>query len=315
MSFQWILESGRPVMTAELCPPKGTDLGSFMTKAALLKGIVDAVNLTDNQRSVMRLSSLFASHIIHMTGLEPIMQLSCRDRNRLALQSDLLGANSLGIKNILCLTGDNVKAGDHPDAKPVFDLTSVGLLKAIRQLNSGKDLAENKLEGCTNFFSGAVVNPNVPNIDNEVEKMQRKIDSGAYFFQTQAVYERSNLERLKESMEKRKIKTKLLVGILLLKSAKNVHFLNRMVPGVKIPLSYAEEFEKLDPTPETLALHKDHLSISIALRQMNEYVSFGDGFHLMTIHREELLRPLISAYNQKRSVDLEDLTMLARRTP
>ena len=188
-SLQERLEAGKFVVTTEMEPPKGTDLTEFLSTAALLKGKVHAVNVTDNQRAIMRLSSVGGASVLAREGLEPILQLTCRDRNRMALQSDLLAAWVLGIRNVLTMTGDPVDAGDHPMAKPVFDISSAALLQMIGQLNSGNDAAGHPLEGKTDFFCGATVNPCVEPLEPELKRFEEKVAAGARFFQTQAIYD------------------------------------------------------------------------------------------------------------------------------
>src|SRR5947207_4470540 len=192
------LEAGKFVITTEMEPPKGTDLSQFLSTAALLKDKVHAVNVTDNQRAIMRLSSVGGSALLIRQGLEPILQVTCRDRNRLALQSDLLTAWVLGVRNVLAMTGDPVEAGDHPMAKPVFDVSSAALLQMIGQLNSGNDAAGHPLEGKTDFFCGATVNPCVEPLEPELKRFEEKVAAGARFFQTQAIYDLDAFARFME---------------------------------------------------------------------------------------------------------------------
>ena len=200
MSFSSKLRSGKFLITAEISPPKGTDTSSMLRDSALLEDIVDAVNVTDNQRAVMRMSPLAACSILQGKGLETIIHITCRDRNRLALQSDLIGAFSLGIRNVLVMTGDHTSKGDHEGAKPVYDLDSVQLLGMIQKLGQGFDLCGNELSGRTDFCAGAVTNT----ILNEVGliKFRKKIQMGAIFFQTQAVFDvRGFVEFMEETSE------------------------------------------------------------------------------------------------------------------
>jgi len=227
------LESGRFVITAEICPPRGTDVASFIEKARLLRGKVAAANVTDNQRAVMRLSSLACSVLLLNEGIDPVFQVTCRDRNRLAIQSDILGAWVLGVKNVLALTGDHVAFGDHREAKAVFDIDSVQLVGVINTLNQGRNMKETELRGKTGFYIGAVVAPEADPWEPEEIKFEKKLASGATFFQTQAIFDMDRFKRFFEKAEK--TGAKVLGGILLLKSAKMAHYLNNNVPGVTVP--------------------------------------------------------------------------------
>src|SRR6058998_887170 len=206
------LEAGKFVITTEMKPPKGTDLSQFLYTAALLKDKVHAVNVTDNQRAIMRLSSLGGATLLIREGLEPILQVTCRDRNRLALQSDLLAAWVLGIKNVLVMTGDPVEAGDHPMAKPVFDLGSTSLLNLIAQLNAGSDGAEHPLEGKSDFFCGATVNPCLEPLEPELQRFAEKVEAGARFFQTQAIYDLEAFARFIEFA--RRLPVYIIAGLI-----------------------------------------------------------------------------------------------------
>ncbi|MBA3060838.1 MAG: 5,10-methylenetetrahydrofolate reductase, partial [Nitrospirae bacterium] len=241
MSFRDILNSGKFVVTAEVGPPKGTDIKEMIHHMEILKGKVDAVNVTDNQSAVMRICSMAVSKIAMEHGLEPIFQMTCRDRNRIGLQSDLLGANILGIKNVLCMTGDHVSAGDHKGAKPVYDVESVQLLKIVDGLNNGKDMSGNELKGATDFFQGAVVTPEANPIEPQLIKFEKKIRAGAKFFQTQAIYD---IEKFKDFMKHaRKFPVKILAGFVVLKSAGMANFLNNNVPGIRVPQSLIDELK------------------------------------------------------------------------
>ncbi|MBN2463097.1 MAG: methylenetetrahydrofolate reductase, partial [Dehalococcoidia bacterium] len=202
MSLREKLQNGKFVVTAEIGPAKGVDIHEFNENADLLKGRIDAVNCTDQQSAVMRLGSLAACHLLNQKGIEPVFQMTCRDRNRIALQSDLLSAYVMGVENVLCLTGDYVTLGDHPDAKPVFDLDSVSLLYAARQLEQGKDLAGKELNGTPKFFLGACVTPGADPVEPQLIKMERKVKAGAQFFQTQAVYEPKIFEAFMKEAKK-----------------------------------------------------------------------------------------------------------------
>lgn len=285
MKFREALESGEFVITAEVGPPKGTHVQEMLDSADLVKGRVHGVNMTDNQSAVMRLSSLVGCQLLKERGVEPIFQLTCRDRNRLALQSDLLGAAALGIENVLALTGDHPTVGDHPSAKAVFDLESVQLLEVIRSLNEGKDMAGNELEGATNFCPGATVTPGSNPPEPQLLKFEKKVEAGAVFFQTQAVYD---LEKFKQFMDyARRFKVKILAGVLLLKSAGMARYLNKKVPGIFVPDELIAELEEA-----TNALQK---GVEIAARQIRELQGICDGAHIMAIGAEEKVPAILDA--------------------
>lgn len=277
------LESGRFTITAEICPPKGTDTASFLEKARLLKGRIAAANVTDNQRAVMRLSSLACSVVLLKEGIDPVFQMTCRDRNRLALQSDIMGAWALGVKNILALTGDHVAFGDHREAKAVFDLDSVQLVKVIDTLNHGKNMKSTELRGSTDFFIGAVVAPEANPWEPEELKFEKKIEAGARFFQTQAIYDMDKYKRFHDVADRKGVK--VLGGILLLKSAKMAHYLNTNVPGVHVPQPLIDE---LEAAPDQL-----EKGIEIAARQLRELKIFSPGAHIMAIGQEESVLKII----------------------
>lgn len=271
-------------VTAEICPPRGTAVDSFIEKARLLKGKIAAANVTDNQRAVMRLSSLACSVLLLREGMEPVFQMTCRDRNRLALQSDILGAWVLGVRNILALTGDHVSFGDHREAKAVYDLDSVQLVRAIDTLNHGRNLKERELLGGTGFFLGAVVAPEAEPFEPEWIKFKKKIEAGARFFQTQAIFDMERFKRFFEDGER--LGAKVLGGILLLKSANMAHYLNKNVPGVRVPQALIDELEKAP-----LQLEK---GIEIAARQLRELKGFCHGAHIMAIGQEESVPRIIA---------------------
>jgi methylenetetrahydrofolate reductase (NADPH) len=271
------LESGQFVITTEMEPPKGTDLSQFLSTAALLKGKVDAINVTDNQRAIMRLSSVGGATLLVREGLEPILQLTCRDRNRMALQSDLLTASVLGVRNVLAMTGDPVDAGDHPMAKAVFDISSAALLELIGQLNLGHDGAGHPLEGKTDFFCGATVNPCVEPLEPELKRFEEKIAAGARFFQTQAIYDLEAFARFIAIA--RKLPVYIIAGLIPLRSVRMAHFLNEKVPGIRVPTAMIERLDRAaDPIECGLAIAAE---IVEALRQLCQ------GIHLMIVGKEK----------------------------
>ncbi len=281
MSFKEALESGKFTVTAEVGPPKGTQIEEMRHHMQLLKGKVDAVNVTDNQSAVMRISSTAVCVIAMQEGLEPILQMTCRDRNRIGLQSDLLGASILGIKNVLCMTGDHVSAGDHKESKPVYDLESVQLLKVVDGLNNGHDMMGNELKGSTDFFQGAVVTPEANPIEPQLMKFEKKVAAGARFFQTQAIYD---MDKFKEFMaHARKFSVKVLAGFVVLKSVGMAKFLNNFVPGIRVP---GELIEELKAAGKEDALNK---GMDICARHIRQLRDDGicDGVHIMAIGMEE----------------------------
>jgi len=281
MTFREILDSGEFVVTAEIGPPKGTDIHEMLHHIELLKGKVHAANVTDNQSAVMRICSMAVCKIVLEHGLEPILQMTCRDRNRIGLQSDLLGAHVLGLRNVLCMTGDHVSAGDHKNAKPVYDVESVQLLTIVDSLNNGKDIAGNELRGNTDFFKGAVVTPESNPLEPQLMKFEKKIKAGAKFFQTQAIYD---IERFKEFMKfARQFSVKILAGIVVLKSAGMASFMNKNVPGIRVP---QELIDELKAAGKEKALDT---GLNIAARHIKQLKEEGicDGVHIMAIGMED----------------------------
>ncbi len=273
MTFCNKIKAGKFLVTSEIGPPKGTEIKEVLDDALLIKGRVDAINVTDLQSSVMRLGSLAVCHLLQDRGIEPIFQITCRDRNRLALQSDLLSAAVLGIENVLALTGDYTTLGDHPEAKPVFDLGSVELLDVVKGLQEGKDMKGNPLKGTPKFCVGAVVNPGADPLEPEIIKMEKKIEAGALFFQTQAVYD---IELFKRFLDAAKhLKTTILAGIVLLKSAGMAKYMNKNVAGVFVPDNLIKEMEETKD--------KSAKSIEIAARLIKELKPLCQGIHIMPI--------------------------------
>jgi len=262
------------VITSEVGPGKGTNL-KFLEEAEILREKVDAFNVTDLQSSVMRLGSLATCHLLIEKGLEPVFQITCRDRNRLALQSDLLSAYVLGIRNVLCLTGDHPVLGDQPESKPVFDLDSISLLKTASDLIDGKDIVGNQLDGKPNFFLGAVVSPCYEPIELQIIKMEKKINAGAKFFQTQAIYDVSNFEKFIKMTEEFNIP--ILGGIVLLKSAGMAKYMNENVAGVSVPEKYIKMMAEAKKEERT------KVSIQIAVEIIKDIKGMCQGIHMMPL--------------------------------
>ena len=288
-SFREALNSGKFVVTSEIAPPKGTNIEKMCHHIDLLKDKVDGINITDHQSSVMRFPSLGGCLHVKEQGGEPILQMTCRDRNQLALQADLFFAYSRGIRNVLCLTGDAVVVGDHKQARDVFELDSSQLLYAIRQLETGIDLGGNELDGAVEFCAGAIVTPEANPIEPQLIKFEKKVEAGAEFFQTQAIYDLDNFKRFMEHA--RKFPVKILAGIVLLTSARMARVMTENVPGIFVP---QELIDELANAPKGEAA-KTGIAIAgrmiAALKQEN----ICDGVHIMAIGREEVVPDILEA--------------------
>ncbi|MCX5712287.1 MAG: methylenetetrahydrofolate reductase [Candidatus Omnitrophica bacterium] len=286
MNFREKLEGGNFLVTSEVGPPKGVDITHLLEEAEIIRARVDAINVTDIQSSVMRLGSLAVSAILKQKGFEPVFQLTCRDRNRLALQSDILSAAALGIENLLLLTGDHTTLGDHPQAKPVFDLDSVQLLQVASLLQQGTDMNSNKLEGQPpKFCMGAVVNPGADPLEPQIIKMEKKLEAGAEFFQTQAVYDIKVFENFLNKAKH--LKARILCGIVLLKSAGMAKFMNKNVAGIFVPDNLIKEMEETKDKPAQ--------SVDIGARLIKELKPMCQGIHIMPIGWNKFVPRLLDA--------------------
>ena len=288
-SLKEVLHSGKFVVTGEIGPPKGTNIEKMMHHIDLLKDKVDAMNVTDHQSSVMRFPSIGGALAVKEQGGEPILQMTCRDRNRLALQAELLFAYTRGIRNVLCLTGDAVPVGDHKMAKGVFDLDSSQLLRTVRQLESGKDMGGNDLDGKVEFCAGAIVTPEADPLEPQLIKFEKKVDSGAEFFQTQAIYDLDNFRRFMDFA--RRFKVKVLAGIILLVSARMAKYMNNNVPGIFVPQTLIDE---LSAAPKGEAL-KVGIEIAARMIRVLKEESICDGVHIMAIGKEEVVPDILNA--------------------
>ena len=282
MTFREKIRSGKFLITSEIAPPKGIDIQDLLRAIEFARGRVDAVNVTDLQSAVMRLGALAVAKSIKDKGIEPIFQITCRDRNRMSLQSELLSAAFFGIDNILALTGDYPTSGDHPEAKPVYDLDSVTLLQAAHSLTLGKDMNGNSLKGTPAFCLGAVVNPGADPIEPEIIKMEKKIEAGAQFFQTQAVFDIGAFENFVSKV--RHLNTTILAGVIVLKSAAMARYLNRHVAGVTVPEEFIREMEG--------AADRVSVSVRIASDLIKGLKPISRGVHIMPIGWDDKL-PLI----------------------
>jgi methylenetetrahydrofolate reductase (NADPH) len=275
------IEAQEFLLTAEVAPPKGGDPVHMLQMASALKGRVHAVNITDGSRAVMRMGSLSAAILLKQGGIEPVCQVACRDRNRIGLQADLLGAHALGIHNVLALTGDPVKAGDNPKAKAVFDLESVRLLQLVSKLNGGVDWNDKKLpDGPTKLLVGAAVDPQLASWSSLQRRFEQKVLAGAQFFQSQLITDFERLEKFMAQIATDYDKP-ILAGIFLLKSAKNAAFINRCVPGVQIPQDIIDRLAQAETPLEE--------GIKIAAEQVKIAQQLCQGVHLMAVKREDLI--------------------------
>jgi methylenetetrahydrofolate reductase (NADPH) len=277
--------AGRFMVTSELNPPKGTNLEPMFERARSLKDYVDAFNITDSHAAKMSISPLATAHLLMDQDIEPIMQMTARDRNRIALQGDLLGAGALGIPNIVFMGGDPPKIGDHPEATGVFDLMSNDVLDAARRLAAGKDLHDNELNGAPEYFLGAVVNPGASDLDTEISKMNAKIEAGAQFLQSQAIYDASSFERFMNRVDG--LNVSILAGIILLKSAKMARYMTENVPGIDVPDALIQEMEDAE--------NKGATSVEIAARIINQIKPLCQGIHIMPLGWEDKIPALLEA--------------------
>ena len=285
--FEEKTRSARFVVTTELTPPKGIDLSEFFAKADALKGCVDAINVTESPRARMAVEPKSVGHLLQDRGIEAIVQITARDRNRIAIQADLLGGSLLGIGNYLFMTGDDPKNGDHKEAKGVFDLTTIEMLNAARTLRSGRDLSGNALHGAPRMFLGSTLNPGSQDLAREVENTWRKIDAGSQFFQTQAIYDTALLARFLDAAKLGDVP--LLAGVIPLKSAKMGVWLNENVPGVRVPAALLEEMERAGPDGEAAK------GIEIAARTVRELRNICRGVHVMAIGWEQRIPEILAA--------------------
>ena len=291
--LQQTLEKNLKVITAELMPPRGGDPIRSLKIAQLLKNKVHAVNVTDGSRAIMRMCSLAMSKLLLENGIEPIMQISCRDRNKIALQSDILGANALGIKNILCITGDSVKAGDQQETKAVHEFEAVRLLKQIQSFNQGIDPTFEQLpDKRTEIFSGAAVDPSCRNQRSLKSRTIKKKEAGANFLQTQIVMDRKCLADFCNEISN-PLEIPVIAGVFLLKSYKNALFINKFVPGANIPENILNRLKDAkNPLQE---------GILIASEQAQDFINIADGIHLMAVKSEHLIPEIL----EKAGLNLE----------
>jgi methylenetetrahydrofolate reductase (NADPH) len=283
--LQKALASGQPALTAEVMPPRGGDPSRSLAAAGALRDWVHAVNVTDGSRAMMRMSSLALCRLLLDAGIEPVLQLACRDRNRIALQAELLGAHALGVRNLLCLTGDPVRAGDQPGARPVNELEAVRLLQLVQQFNGGQDPVQGALpDGPTDLFAGAAADPQSASWSGLKSRLLRKKQAGARFLQTQMVMDADALKRFVGDLAA-PLDLPVLAGVFLLKSARNAAFINRVVPGAHIPQAV---IDRLAAAPDPAAE-----GVAIAAEQVGAYLQIAQGVHLMAIKAEERIPAIL----------------------
>ena len=284
-TFADAIKSGKFLVTAELNPPKGTDLSDMMKKAELLRDYVDAFNLTDSAGANMTMAPIAAAASLKQAGLEPNIQMTSRDRNRIAIQGDMLASAALGVTTIVLMGGDKPDAGDHPEAKGVFDLDTIALIKAASSLNGGKDMMGNELKGATNFCIGATCNPGSSDVDKEVDRMKEKIEFGATFFQTQAVYDLDGFERFMEKASK--LNTPVIAGTIIIKSGQMARWMNENLFGVDVPQDLIDEMDA--------ATDKSAKAIEIGARIVTQLRKSAGGMHMMAIGWENRIPPILEA--------------------
>lgn len=285
MKLSKLFKEGKFVVTGEIGPPKGVDIEQMLQETEHLRGVVDAINVTDIQSSVMRVGSMAICHLLRDRGFEPIFQMTCRDRNRLALQSDLLSAYLLGIENVLCLTGDHNALGDHTDSMPVFDLDSASLLAVAKKLNEGRDMTGNELAGKPDFCLGAVVTPGADPIEPQLMKMKKKRSAGAEFFQTQAVYDTDLFKRFRDRITG--IDAPVMLGLVLLKSVGMAKFMNANVAGVMVPDPLIERMKKASKGD------REKVTADIAAETILALKDYCEGVHLMTLGWDHLVPDIV----------------------
>ncbi len=287
MHLSELIKRGQFVITCEISSPKGVNINEFLNSVDLVKDYVDAINIGDNQRAVMRAGCLSMCHLLKERNIEPVMELTPRDRNRLALQSDLLSAAILGVENVLLLTGHDPSVGDHAEAKPVYDLDSVSLVNTAMTLMQGKDITGHALDGAPNFCFGVMATPGLEPAEPHLAELKEKIAQGAQFIQTQAVYDPEVLERFMESISG--FKVPVLVGHVMLKSASMASFMNSNIPGVNVPEKLILELEGLprEKVSET--------SLQISIDLLKKMKPMCQGIHLMPAGWEKYVPRIVEA--------------------
>ncbi len=274
------------VVTVELTPPKGVDLDKLFSMADALKNQVTAFNLTESHAARMAMDPVAVGHLLLDRGIEPIVQMTARDKNRIAIQASMLGASALGIENLVFMGGDHPKNGDHPEAKPVFDLFASQLINAACALNAGKDFMGNELKGSPGFCVGAVANPGASDLQTEIDNTHRKIDAGAEFFQSQAIYDTGAFE---DFVSRANLSKPILAGVIPIKSVKMAHYMNKHVPGVDIPDHLIKRIADAGEDKQKVA----EISIEITSNTIGELKDVARGVHVMAIGWEDKIPQIL----------------------
>ncbi|MCD6118110.1 methylenetetrahydrofolate reductase [bacterium] len=289
MNLRQLIESEKFIVTAELGPPQSANGNVIRKKAAYFKGLVDAVNITDNQTAIVRFSSIAAAKILLEENVEPVIQMTCRDRNRIAIQSDLLGAFGLGIENVLCLTGDYPTSGNQPEARPVYDMDSIQLIASVTELNRGVFLSGETMKTPPEFLIGGAANPFAPPFEMRIIRLQKKIKAGVHFIQTQPVFDIEMFIKWMDRVNQLGLsrKTAILAGVMPVKSVKALEYMKSQVPGMRIHPSVIERMAQAeDPREEGINLASD------LINQIREIPGIR-GIHLMPLMWESITPRLI----------------------
>ncbi len=287
--LQQKIDNGDFIITCELTPPKGTDLTALFAKADMLRHQITAFNLTESHAARMAMDPTAVAHLLLDRGIEPIVQMTSRDKNRIAIQACMLGAAALGVPNLVFMGGDPPKAGDHPDAKPVFDLFASQLLDAVNAIQSGTDYMGNALNGTPKFCVGAVVNPGSPNLETEIENMYRKIEAGASFLQTQAVYDAGQFQSFMQKIGD--VNIPILAGVIPIKSVKMAQYMNEKVPGITVPDALISRIAEQGDDRNRIA----ETSIQMSGELVGELRQVAGGLHIMAIGWEDRIPRILES--------------------
>ncbi len=292
MHLSEFFRNGRFVITCEITPPKGVNTDEFLNAVDMVKDHVDAINIGDNQRAVMRAAALAVCHLLKQKNIEPVMEMTARDRNRIAIQSDLLGAAMVGVENVLLVSGYPPAVGDHAQAKPVYDLDSVSLVSAAKSLTKGQDITGHALDGAPEFCIGVAANPGLKPAETHLERLNQKIAEGAQFIQTQTVYDLEVLERFMEAVSK--FKVPVMVGHTMLRSASMASFMNSNLPGVTVPDKLVRELEGLPKQKIT------ETSLQLSIDLLRRMKPLCQGLHFMAAGWEQHIPTVVEAVAGKR---------------
>jgi len=290
-----VLRAGHFAVTAELTPPKGATTRPLVRKADMLKGLVDAVNLTDCQTAVVRMSSMACSLVMRERGLEPVMQMTCRDRNLIGIQSDLIGAYAMGVRNLLCLSGDSPRIGDHPNASPVFDVNSFKLLKMVRLMRDTSTLANGQpVKPAPAFFIGAAFNPMSTSLEAMVNRLEKKVEKGADFVQTQMIFDVAAFAALMERVRARGLheRVRILAGVAPLKSVRMAEYMNDHVPGIVVPEHLIQRLRKVDGDPERVLA--EGVQVCLEVIEGVRRIEGVAGIHIMAVFCEETVPGIVA---------------------